>query len=68
LLAVAKAEVSPGEAGVAGAIDAVADGEVGALEAFTAGGVDGVGVGWSDGDGADGLGGLRIEDGRQVRP
>ena len=63
LLAVAQAEVSPGLAGVSGFVDAVADGEVGAVQALAAGHVDDVGIGGSDGDGADRLRGLVIEDG-----
>ena len=63
LLAVAEAEVGPAFAGVDGFVDAVADREVGALEAFAAGDVDKVGIGGGDGDGADGLGGLVVEDG-----
>ncbi len=63
LLAIAEAEVGPGFAGVAGFVDAIADGEVGAMQAFTRAGVDDVGIGWSDGERADGAGGLVVEDG-----
>ncbi len=44
LLAVAKAEVDPGAAGVGRFVDAVADGEVGPLEAFARSDVDDVGL------------------------
>ena len=63
LLAVAQAEVAPGLAGVGRFVHAVADGEVGALQAFAAADVDDVGVGGRDGEGADGAGGLVVEDG-----
>ena len=63
LLGVAESEVTPGLAGVGGLVHAVADGEIGALESFAAAHVDGVGVGGGEGDGADGAGGLVVEDG-----
>ena len=63
LLAVAQAEVGPGLAGVGGFVDAVADGEIGTLESFAAADVDDVGIGGSDGESADGAGGLVVEDG-----
>ena len=64
LLAVAKAQVRPGLARVGGFVDAVADGEVRALQAFAAGHINDVGVGGSHRDGADGTGGLAVEDRR----
>ncbi len=60
---VAESEVAPGFAGVGGLVHAVADGEIGALEAFAGAYVDGVGVGGGEGDGADGAGGLVVEEG-----
>jgi len=50
-------------AGVCGFVDAIADGQIGTLEAFATGNVDDVGIGRSDGDGADGAGVLMIKDG-----
>ena len=63
LLAIAQSEVPPGLAGVGGFVDAVAHGEIGALKAFAAADVDDVRIGRGDGDGADGAGGLAVEDG-----
>jgi len=63
LLAVAKAEMGPGFAGIGGAVDAITDGEVGTVKAFAGSDVDDVGVGGSDCDCADGLRGLVVEDG-----
>ena len=63
LLGVAESEVTPRLAGVGGFVHAVADGEIGALQAFAAADVDDVGVGGGEGDGADGAGGLVVEDG-----
>ena len=62
LLGVAQAEVGPGLARVGGLVDAVAGGEVGAGEAFAAADVDDVGIGGSDGDGADGAGGFVVPE------
>ena len=64
LLAVAQAEVRPGLAGVGGFVDAVADGEIGTLQAFAAGDVNDVRIRGRDRDGANGLRGFVVEDGR----
>jgi hypothetical protein len=63
LLAVAKAEVGPGEAGVGRLVEAVADGKVGPLQALTRGDIDDAGVRRRDRDGADRAGRLVVEDG-----
>ena len=62
LLAVAQAEMSPGLSGVGRFVDSVANGEVGAMQAFAAGDINNVGIGGSDGDGADRLRGFVVED------
>ena len=62
-LGIAKTEVSPALAGVDGFIDTIAGGEIGADDASTGADVDDVGVGGRDSDGADGAGGLGIEEG-----
>src|SRR5439155_25758411 len=63
LLAVAQAQVFPRLAAVGRFVDAIADGQVGALEALAAADVEDVGVGRRYGQGADGAGGLVVEDG-----
>src|SRR5271157_610248 len=62
LLAVAQAEVAPGLAGVGGLVHAIAHRKVGSLQAFAATHIDDVGVGRRYGYGADGAGGLVVED------
>src|SRR5277367_3685628 len=62
LLPVAQAKMLPGLARVSGPIYAVANGEVGAPQAFAASHVDDIAVGSSDGDRADRLRRLAIED------
>src|SRR5205823_4836878 len=64
LLAVAQAEMLPGLAGVGGFVDAVAGGEVGAAQSFAAAHVNNFGIGGRDGQRADGLRGLIVENGR----
>jgi hypothetical protein len=64
LLAVAEAQVRPGLARVGGFVDAVAHRQIGALQALAAGHVDDVRIGGRHRDGADGAGGLAIEDRR----
>ena len=61
---VAEAEVRPRFAGVGGFVNAVADGEIGAGQTFAAGNINDVWIGGCDGDGADRLRGLVVEDGR----
>jgi hypothetical protein len=61
-LEVAEAEMDPGFAGVGGLLNAVAGGEVGADDACAGADIDDVGVGGGDGDGADGAGGLVVEE------
>jgi hypothetical protein len=56
--------MSPGLAGVGGFVDSVADRKIGAMQAFAAGDINDVGIGRSDGDGANRLRGLVVEDGR----
>src|SRR5579864_1534460 len=63
LLAIAQAEMRPCFAGVGGFVDSVAGGEIGPLQTLAARDVDDVGVGWRDGDRADRLRGLAVEDG-----
>ena len=62
LLAIAQAEMRPGLARVGGFVNAVANGEIGAMQAFAAADIDDIGIGRSDGDGANGLRGLIVED------
>src|SRR5262249_12612465 len=62
LLAVAQADVLPRLAAVGRFVDAVAGGQVGPLQALAAADVEDVGVGGGDGQGADGAGGLVVED------
>src|SRR5439155_21912950 len=64
LLPVVEAEVSPSLAAVGGFVNAVANGEVGPLNTFAACDVNDVRVGRRDGDGADVLRRLVVEDGR----
>ena len=64
LPALAQAEVAPGASAVRRLVDAVARGEVGPLQPLAAADIDDVGIGGGDGDGADGAGGLVVEDGR----
>src|SRR5579859_317679 len=59
-----RGEVRPGFAGVGGFVDAVADREIWTREAFAASDIDNVRIRGRDGDGADGLRGLIIEDWR----
>jgi hypothetical protein len=54
----------PGFSCIGGFVDTVADGKIGAGEAFAACNINDVRVGRSDGDGADRLRRLRIEDRR----
>ena len=63
-LRIAQAQVRPGLAGVGGFVHAVAGGEIGADDARAGADVDDVGVGGRDGDGADGAGGLVVEERR----
>src|SRR6476660_4239021 len=63
LLAVAQAEMRPCLAGVDGLVNSVARREVGTLQPFSAARVDGIGIGCGDSEGADGSGGLVVEDG-----
>src|SRR5258708_5951978 len=63
LLAIAKAKMRPGLAGVDGFVDAIADGKVGPLQAFAASHVNNVRVRRRYGNGPDGSGGLIVEDG-----
>src|SRR5882724_8644725 len=60
---VLQADVAPGLAGVAGTIDAIAERDVAADAGFTAADVNHIGIGFGDGDGADGRGGLLLEEG-----
>ena len=64
LLAIAQAEVRPGLSRIRRFVNAVANGEVGPLKTFAACDVNDVRVGRRDGDGADGLRRLVVEDGR----
>src|SRR5712671_7508713 len=52
----------PGFSGIGGFVDSVAYREIGAMQAFAAGHVNDVWIRGSDGDGADRLRGLMIED------
>ena len=62
LLRIIQAQVLPGRAGIIGAIDAIANREIGPVQAFTASHIDDGRVRRCNGDGADGLRGLGIED------
>ena len=64
LLAGAEAQMRPSLACVGGFVDAVAYRQIGALQALAAGHVDDVGIGRRHRDGANGPGGLAIEDRR----
>ena len=61
-LAVLLPDVLPGLAGVGGFVDAVAGLDVAADVGLAGADVDDVGIGRGDGEGADGLGGLVVED------
>ena len=61
-LRIAQAQMGPGLAGVGGFIHAIAHGKIGPDDAGAAADVDDVGVGRRDRDGADGAGGLVIEE------
>ena len=63
LLAVAQPQMTPGLAPVDGLVHAVAGGKIGTLQSFAGAHVDDVGVGRRERDGADGTGGLVVEDG-----
>src|SRR5271157_40477 len=64
LLGIAQPEMPPRLAAVDGFVHAVADGEIGPLrQPFAAADIEHVGVGGRHGDGADGAGGLVIENG-----
>src|SRR5258708_19587796 len=60
---VLQADVAPGLAGVAGTIDAIAERDVAADAGFAAADINHIGIGFGDGDGADGRGGLLFEEG-----
>ena len=62
LLRVVQAEVRPRFAGIVGLVHAVTDGEVGARESLAAAYIYGIGIRGGDGDRADRLRGLVIED------
>src|SRR5205085_6909428 len=64
LLAVAQAEMLPGLAGVGGFVDAIAGREVGAAQSFAAAHVNNFRIGGRDGQRADGLRGLVVENGQ----
>src|ERR1035441_7209966 len=58
----AGADVAPRLASVGGLVDAIAEANLRADIGFTSTGVDDVGHGWRDGNGADGRGGLPVEE------
>ncbi len=63
LLTIPQTELTPRASSVVRAVHTVADGQVGAVESFPAADIDYVGIGWSDGDRADGLARLIVEYG-----
>ena len=62
LLAVAKSQMRPGLAGIGGFVNPVADREIGAVQSFAAADVNDIGIWTAHRDGADGAGGLIVED------
>ena len=62
LLRVAEAEMRPGLSRVGRFVHAVANSEVGTLQAFAAADINNVGIAGRNGDGADGAGGLVVEN------
>src|ERR1700722_20551917 len=55
--------MSPGLARIGRFVNAVADGKIGAVQSLAAGGINNVGIGRGNGDGADRLSRLVVEDG-----
>src|SRR5258708_6866784 len=62
LLAVAKAEMCPGLAGISGFVNAIANGEIGAVQSFPAAEVNSVWIGERNRYRADGAGGLVVKE------
>src|SRR5712664_2054568 len=63
LLGVAEVlQMRPGFSGVGGFVNAIAGREIRALQTFATAGVNDVRIGWSNGQRADGAGGLVVED------